>query len=211
MNTVNNNAAILGRINSLVAFFPGLSAQEKSDIQNVLLYAQSFASQTYDFERSWHSWMHYYRNRLEARGFQLQSLVTGDSEIISSVDDLARATFRVHGASASAQLADLVRRSVAAMGINRIVTAYFEGGIDSGNLGSFQIVPCEKTPSGDLTVLLCGLHLSVDGYSAERRRLVFHFKGGSYRCDPGVYAAHRKSVSDYLRNNPEAYFKNITL
>jgi hypothetical protein len=211
MGTVDSNAAIIGNINSLVAFVPGMSEQERTDVLNVLLYAQLFASHSRDLEKDWHGWMHVYRNRLVARSFQRKSIIAGNSEVLSSVDDVVQATFKVIGPSASGQLIDLVRRSFDAMGIKQIAKAFFDGDVESGQLGSFQIVPCEKTASGEVSVLLCGLHLSSDDYSQGRQRLIFHFKGGSYSFDNAAYATHRDSVSDYLRNKANATVMHVKI
>lgn len=211
MGTADSNAAIIGNSNSLVAFVPGMSEQEQADLLNVLLYAQSFASHSRDLKSDWHGWMHVYRSRLAARSFKRISIIAGDSEVLGNADDLVQATFKVIGSSANGRLIDLVRRSFEVMGIHQIANAFFDGNIESGQLGSFQIVPCEKTASGEVSVLLCGLHLTSDAYSQGRRRLIFHFKGGSYRFDNHAYAAHRDSVSDYLRNKANATVMHVKL
>ena len=63
MNADTGNAAYLGTIPSMVAFLPGLSSEERTDIQNVLLDAQLFAGRQFDFKTQWGTWMHYYRPR----------------------------------------------------------------------------------------------------------------------------------------------------
>lgn len=95
MSADTENAAYLGNIPSMVAFLPGLASEERTDIQNVLLDAQLFAGRQFDFKTQWGSWMHYYRSRLKTRGIQQKGLVLGDSLVVSSVDDLLEATFKV--------------------------------------------------------------------------------------------------------------------
>ncbi|WP_432718816.1 hypothetical protein QQL38_22675 [Pseudomonas syringae] len=198
MNADTGNAAYLGTIPSMVAFLPGLSSEERTDIQNVLLDAQLFAGRQFDFKTQWGTWMHYYRSRLKARGIQQKGVVLGDSLVVSSVDDLLQATFKVSHPADRKRLGGMVQRAVAAMGVGQAAESYFQSGFDQGRLGSFQIVPCEKYEPGRMLLLLCSLHLSVDDHAPGRRRLLFHFKGGRYIFDSKVYAAHRDEVMRYL-------------
>jgi hypothetical protein len=211
MDRMDGNATLLGSRNSVVAFVPGVSAQERADIEDVLLHAQLFASHSHDKNEYWSSWIHVYRTRLEARGFQRKSVITGDSELLSSVDDLFQATFKIVGSAASRPLVDLVRGSFHNLGVSQIAEAFFDGNIASTRLGSFQIIPCEKSASGAISLLLCGLQLGSDGYTGGQRRLIFHFKGGVYQFDREAYAAHRASVSAYLHGKADAYVKRIQI
>lgn len=198
MSADTGNAAYLGTIPSMVAFLPRLASEERTDIQNVLLDAQLFADRQFDFKAQWGSWMHYYRSRLKARGIQQKGVVLGDSLVVSSADDLLDATFKVSHPADRKRLGGLVQRAVAALGVNQAAESYFQNGFDQGRLGSFQVVPCEKYEPDRVLLLLCSLHLSVDEYAAGSRRLLFHFKGGSYTFDSKAYAAHRDEVMDYL-------------
>ncbi|RMR10675.1 hypothetical protein ALP17_00331 [Pseudomonas savastanoi] len=198
MNAEAGNAAYLGDIPSMVAFLPGLSSEERTDIQDILLDAQLFAGRQFDFKTQWNSWMHYYRSRLKARGIQQRGLVLGDSLVVSNVDDLLQATFNVSNPADRERVGSLVQRAVKAMGVNQAAESYFQNGFDQGRLGSFQVVPCEKYEHDRILLLLCSLHLSVDERAAGSRRLLFHFKGGSYTFDSKRYATHRDDVMRYL-------------
>ncbi len=209
MDRIEGNAAWLGSGNSWVGFVPGVAQQEREDIQDVLLYANLFASQFYTRKNDWHSWMHVYLGRLMARGFQRKSIIVGDSELLSSVDDLDRATFKVIGSSASRQLVELVRESFDGLGINQMADAFFRGNLVPGYLGSFEVVPCEKTVSGEVSVLLCSMLLSAEYSQGSQRRLILHFKGGGCTFDSEAYAQHRDAVSDYLSNKTRPPTRNI--
>ena len=211
MSENEGNGARLGNIPSLVTFELGLEGQDRADIQDMLLDAQLFASHVYDFERQWTGWMHYYRSRLQSRGLARKSLILDDSLVVSSTEDLIRATFRITGTAGHEQLGALVRRSFDAMGVYRAAHAYFQHGFDQGQFGSFQIVPCARSAPGQSLMLLCGLHLSVDGYSAGGRRLLFYFKGGGYTFDSKVYAPHREDVARYLKSKTNAFIQNVTI
>jgi hypothetical protein len=211
MTANEGSAARLGDISSLVAFGPGMPEQERADIQNLLLDAQLFASHVYDFKSQWTTWMHYYRNRLQARGLRRKSLVMDDSLLISSTEDLMQATFRITGTEGREQLGQLVRRSFDAMGVYEAAEAYFQQGYDQGRLGSFQIVPCARFEPDQSLLLLCGLHLNTDGFSAGGRRLLFYFKGGSYVFDGKAYAAYREDVSRYLATKANALIQGVQI
>ncbi|MCF5164884.1 hypothetical protein GIW45_12585 [Pseudomonas congelans] len=211
MNADTDNAAYLGNIPSMVAFLPGLASEERTDIQNLLLDAQLFAGRQFDFNTQWGSWMHYYRSRLETRGIQQKGVVLGDSLVVSSVDDLLQATFKVSHPADRKLLGGLVQRAVAAMGVNQAAEAYFQNGFDEGRLGSFQVVPCENYEPGRMLLLLCSLHLSVDDHAPGTRRLLFHFKGGSYIFDSTTYATHRDEVIRYLDGRAQGLVRSASI
>ncbi|MFA0996269.1 MULTISPECIES: hypothetical protein [Pseudomonas syringae group] len=211
MSSDTGNAAYLGNIQSMVAFLPGLSSEERTDLQDVLLDAQLFAGEQYDFKTQWSSWIHYYRSRLKARGIQQKGVILGDSLVLSSVDDLLQATFKVSNSADRERLGGMVQRAVSAMGVNQAAQIYFQNGLDQGLLGSFQVVPCEKYEPDRTLLLLCSLHLSVDNHAVGSRRLLFHFKGGSYTFDRTVYAAHRNDVARYLDGKAQSMVRSASI
>jgi hypothetical protein len=211
MDVTEVTAVRLGDINSLATFAPGLTVQERTDIQDVLLDAQLFASHLHDFEQQWMSWMHYYRHCLSTRGLKLKSLVLDDSLVVSSTEDLMQATFRITGSTGREQLGELVRRSFKATGVYDAADAYFKRGGDQARLGSFQVVPCVRSRGDEILLLLCGLHLNADEYSAGGRRLLFYFKGGAYVFDSAVYAPYRADVTRYLKSKTNAFITDVNI
>lgn len=112
--------------------------------------------------------MHYYRSRLKARGMQQKGVILGDSLVVSNVDDLLHATFKVSNPADRERLGGMMQRAFSAMGVNKAAEFYFQNGFDQGRLGSFQVVPCEKYEPNRTLLLLCSLHLSVDDYAPVR-------------------------------------------
>ncbi|WP_024420037.1 hypothetical protein, partial [Pseudomonas avellanae] len=139
MSTDTDNAAYLGNIPSMVAFLPGLSSEERTDLQDVLLDAQLFAGKQFDFKTQWSSWMHYYRSRLKARGMQQKGVILGDSLVVSNVDDLLQATFKVSNSADRERLGGMMQRAFSAMGVNKAAEFYFQNGFDQGRLGSVPV------------------------------------------------------------------------
>ncbi|MCF5707934.1 hypothetical protein GIV19_11585 [Pseudomonas syringae] len=206
-----SNAAYLGASSSLVAFLPGLSVQAREDIQDVLLDAQLFADRLNDFDTQWSNWMHYYRRRLSSRGLCQTGLVVGDSMVVSSIDDLLEASFKIAGSTGRQPLGGMVQRAFGALGIREAVESYFQHGIDQGRLGSFQIVPCEHYDSNRVLMVLCSLRLTVDERSAGGRRLLFFFKGGSYLFDLHAYGACRDDVKRYLNGKAQSLIRELVI
>jgi len=208
MHSMTSNASYLGNVPSMAVFLPGLSIQERSDIQDLLLAAQLFADRQFDFRAQWSSWIHYYRKRLAAHGLQEAGLVLGDSLVVSSAQDLKAATFRVSGQD---DLAEMVGRSFTAMGAYQAAEAFFQRGFDQGRLGSFQVAPCKQQGSDAIQLLLCSMHLSADRYSAGTPRLLFHFKGGTYLFSNKTYQAHRETVARYLDGKAQGLIRSVTV
>lgn len=201
----------LGELDNHVAFFPGVPLAHRENIQDALLYAHLRASSTADFQHSWHDWISRYRAHLERLGFQPHGVVSGHSEMISSVDDLRLASFRIDNVSVRARLAERVRDCFAASGVMQLAEQFFAGASLSAQNGSFQIMPCEMTDSGELMTLLCSLRLNDDTHSAGARRLIFYFKGNAYRFDPDLYAPHRQAVLSYLQGKTRAFITRVDL
>ncbi|MBD8492754.1 hypothetical protein IFR09_08855 [Pseudomonas syringae] len=204
----------VGRVSdadTLVAFFPGVPAAQRDDIQDALLYAHLFASHQHDVQQQWHGWMHYYRDRLGKSGFKQQSLVVKDSVLLGSRDDIETASFRILGTAASDRIRELVRSAVAHLGIRQMALAYFDSGLWSAQAGSFQVVPCEMADTGQVAILLCALRVSTDQDSPQARRLIMHFKGGSYFFVPEAYDLQRQAIRDYLAGKANAVIRQIQL
>lgn len=216
MNRDKPNSVMGG--SNLVLFAPGISRQEKDDILDLLLYADYFASQAYRRQEFWKSWMDYYRNRLVRYGSTLKSQITKPPMVISDSHELDRATFAIVGSQGSVALADLVQTSFRALRVDQYARAFFESGRGAGNLGSFQIVPCEKTATGEVLILLCGLHISANTVTdifgpreRTQRGMVLRLVGGTYAFKPDVYAPHREMIRSRLVANAIRSVQNLEL
>lgn len=202
----------LGDIDSLLAFFPGVAQSHREDIQDALLYAQQRAGHRYDFQSQWHSWIHAYRQHLERKGFQPRGLVTGDSLVIGSADDLDRASFRIANPQVREHLAAQVRDAFSRLGVQQLASGFFRSEhLAAVRLGSFQVMPCVQTDSAGLMTLLCSLRLNIDDYAAGGKRLILHFKGNAYHFNAQLFAARREEVRSYLRGKSNAFITRLEL
>lgn len=207
-----DSVARLGDIDNLVAFFPGVAQPHRESIAHALLYAQLRAGHLYDFQSQWNSWIHNYREHLQAVGFVPHGMVTGDSLVIGGIEDLDLARFTIANAQVSARLARHVQEAFSSLGVASLAADFFQGQhLASVRLGSFQVMPCMQAEEGGLMTLLCSLRLSVDEHSAGSRRLILHFKGGAYDFAPQAFAARSEAVQRYLLGKSQAFITALEL
>lgn len=204
--------AQVGDIDSRVIFFPGVARQHREDIQDALLFAQLRAGHLYDFQAQWNSWIHNYRQHLVATGFKLRGVVTDNSLVIGRAEDLDRASFKINNPQVRERLAEQVRNMFSKLEIKQVAGRFFQDEYLSGvRLGSFQVMPCVQTDSGELMTLLCSLRLNVDDYAASGKRLILHFKGGAYHFAAQAFAERREEVRRYLRGKSNAVITRLEL
>ena len=202
----------LGELESLVMFFPEITREYRQDIQDALLFAQLRASQPYDFQSQWHSWIERYRQLLQDLGFQSRGLVTGDSEVIGAVEDLDRAMFRITNPQIRNRLGQLVQDTFLRLGVRDRVVAFFQDESPSAvQSGSFQLMPCTLDAGQQVMTLLCSLRLNVDDHSAGSRRLILYFKGGAYGFEPQRFESRRAEVRAYLAGRSNAFITRVEL
>ncbi|MEB0079951.1 hypothetical protein QN386_06485 [Pseudomonas sp. CCI3.2] len=216
MITKKTHMAIAG--NNLVSFVAGMSVQEKEDILDLLLHADFFASQAYDQHVHWKSWLDYYRNRMVKHGCQLKSQILRAPVVITDSCELDRLTFKVVGTEGSAKLARLVQASFNAIRVNEYAQAFFRRGTGAGRIGSFQIVPCERTANGEIRVFLCALRINalavIDDswfWDNTHRDLVLHLVGGVYAFSTARYAPFREQIRTKLVQNSTRFIQDIEL
>lgn len=190
---------------NLMTFSPGMSAEEKGSILNVITVADMAASNTYDRDEFWSVWMHVYTQRLAAYGLQRTSFITPESRVLGHPDDWADELFQIVGSYGSGQLAQMVRRCFSAARLNRTVSAFFDHSAVAGKGRYLQLAPCEKTAAGEVVVLMCGVYLSfnTDAVHVGGKRVILHVKGGRYVLDRDVNQRRRDELARYLDNRLE--------
>lgn len=208
------NLAITG--GNLVSFAAGLSVEEKEDILDLLAYADFFASQAWNRQEYWTSWIGYYRNRLENRGCQLRSPIVKEPMVVSDTLELDRITYEIAGVEGSEQLARLVENTFQAMRINDFAQDFFTSNVGKGRLGAFQVVPCERNAAGEVLVLLCALHISANSqvtdlgfWTRSKQEMVLYIKGGVYSFSRDRYAPYREGIRAKLTENASRYIQDI--
>lgn len=204
--------------NNLVSFSAAMSSQEREDVLDLLLYADFFASQTYDRRVLWKSWLDYYRNRLVKYGCSLKCLIMREPVVITDPYDLDRLTFKIVGEEGSPELANLAQASFSAMRINQYAREFLEHGTGKGRAGGFQIVPCEKTADGEIEILLCAFQANAlevvdEGWfwDTSVRDLVFRVVGGAYAFSSDRYAPYRDEIRTKLTQGASRRIQDLEI
>jgi hypothetical protein len=199
------SSAVVANSN-LVSFVNGLSAQERDDVLDLLMYADFFATQSFRQTSQWTSWLGYYRQQLERSGCQLQSLLVSPPTVIKSRAQLQGVDIAVKGTIAADNLLGMVRRSLRTAALDQYAGHFFQAGTGDGSISAFQVVPCEKTSNAEIQILLCGLYASAHAEERNRgghrwtdRDMVIRLAGGVYVFNTQVYSEHRARIRSKLR------------
>lgn len=202
MNEITHNAVVADK--NLISF-SGVSLTQRADILDLLMYADFFATQARRRETDWISWMNYYRSQLVSSGCELKSTIRHSAKVINSARELDSISFGVTGSVRIGGLMDLARRSFRAAGLGNYARVFFESGSGTGQLSTFQVVPCESTATGDVSILICGLHASASavtedlgGNSWIARDIVVRLAGGVYNFNTQRYGLHRQRIQSRL-------------
>lgn len=216
MIDTRSSAALVG--NSLTSFYSGISDQERQDIKDCLLYAELYANEKFDRQQLWKSWMDRYQRELVKLGFTLTSFIVEIPIQIWTARDFDRVTFNAMGKVGSARLVELAHTSFKSMKASDHAKAFLGSWFSTGRSESFQVVPCEKLPNGELQVLVCGLNMTsrtvVKGgifWKDIYSEMIVRMNGGSFAFSRGVYAEHRKRVRAQLGDQARRYITEIEL
>ncbi|RMQ50565.1 hypothetical protein ALQ04_03832 [Pseudomonas cichorii] len=203
MKNQDFNALLVG--NTIVSFSPGVSAQSREDIADLLMYADFFASQSYRPGEFWTSWLNYYRSSLVSSGCKLTSQIVKEPMFITSAEQLDSISFEIAGSVHVENLVELARRSFKAVRLNQYARYFFQYGAGTGTVGNFQVVPCEEV-GGQIHILLCGVHARSTATSDSRggdswinREMIVRLGGGVYAFNSQVFASHRERIRTRLK------------
>jgi len=204
MNEFESSSVVAG--NNIVSFASEVTAADRADLLDLMMYADIYASQAYRREQNWISWMLYFRKQLEYSGCRFRSLIVKEPMVINSARELDDIGFSVKGNVRIGSLLELTRRSFKAARLSEYARHFFEYGSDSGFLSTFQVVPCENLAEDELSFLVCGLHASATVTSDDRggdwrvdREMVVRVAGGVYSLRRQDFSAHQGRIRARLR------------
>jgi len=197
-----NNAVIAG--NNLFSF-SRVPRQHRTDIQDLFMYADYRANQIWRPHSQWTSWINYYRSQLINSGCELKSQIVKPAMAINSARELDNISFGVTGTVRVGGLMDLARRSFRAARLSEHARHFFEYGVDSGYSSSFQVVPCIGTGADDVSIMICGLHVTANVDSDSRggdrqahREMIVRIAGGVYNFNGSAFAPYRSRIQSRL-------------
>lgn len=203
MIEAERNAAVAG--NNLFSF-SGVASHHRTDIMNMLMYADYYATQTWRPQSQWTSWINYYRNRLTSSGCNLKGHIVKPAMVINRASELDTISFEVVGSVRVSDLIALAQRSFRAARLNEYARHFFESGSGSGYTSAFQVVPCESVGPDEVSILVCALHASAtvasDGRGGDwrvNREMVVRLVGGVYSFSSEAYAPHRERIRSRLQ------------
>lgn len=201
---VDYSAVIAGT--HLIAF-PGLSAERKQDIIDLMMYADFYASQTWRREEQWTSWIQYYQAQLLTSGCKLRSAIVKPPMYITDASELDHVGIGITGTINVNNLLDLAQRSFKAARISQFARHFFEFGTASGSRSAFLMVPCERLDADDVSILLCGLHAKATINSESRggdwrtnREMLVRLSGGVYSFSQQAYSERREVIRRRLND-----------
>jgi hypothetical protein len=217
MSPAHSSAVLVGK--NLASFAAGMSAQDRQDIKDCLLYAELRANEKYDRQTLWASWMNRYQRELVKLGFVLNGiLVEGPPIRIWTARDFNRVTFRTLEQAGSRRLVELAQVSFEAMKTSAHAKMFLASWFSSGRSESFQVVPCEKTADGDVQVMVCGLNMITDVvvkgmffWKDIYPEMTIRINGGSFVLNPDAYAQHRERVRAQLGDDAQRYITELEL
>lgn len=203
---------------SVVSFYDGIDRQDRDDLFDCLLHADTFASQHFDPRKDYSNWLFRYRTRLEGRGWTLINPIKHTPHVIFQPADLGAATIAIIQSAGAKELADLTDAAWRSMQINHHADHFFSHSVRDGELARFQMVPCITDAGGTVLMLICAIRLtgSVDirdfeFWTQTRREMLLRISGGVYRFDRTVYGKYREDIRNQLVSSSDRAIKEFAL
>lgn len=200
--------AVIGE--SLVSLFAGIAQQDRDDVFDCLLKADSVAGKVSQRE-NFPYWVFRYGQSLEQRGFKKLSPIIHQPQVITQASELESVTFAVIDSAGSRALARQAVSSLQAVLKGGHARHFFQSNAQRSELARFQLLPCLAGHDNQLIMLVCSIQVTgyaeppdADFWGRSRREMVLRIIGGAYRFDRTVYArmrdAVRRELGDAARN-----------
>lgn len=212
-----DSAAVAG--NSIVSFVSGLSLQAREDVLNSTLLMQLAASKLYDKARQREEWFTFYTEGLAKLGWTLSQQEMQryhPSQNAFSVNDVALDI--IDAVAGGAAFSPIARRTFEALRKEPRALELFLGNSNSGHVGTFQIMPCTQSATGDVTMLMnC---MQVVRNSTSSNLLFFTFQSNDVQVfraaqtsvlNVQTYAQVRESVVTRLGQNAQRFLAHLQL
>ena len=181
----------------LASFTPQVSAQDRQDIQDCLLYAELAANDKYPGQVSKKVWFDYYQGRLIKAGFTLKAFIAPEPFRVASIQELLTMSHTVIGRVGYERLGQCVRETYRALALDRFAWEFFRGNVARGGQGILKCSPCERLASGETVVCL----LSVQYGTRVTEQALFLWSEFHHNLEivpgGGVYAFNRAVFQHY--------------
>lgn len=201
MTNVTTNAVIT--TDNLIAY-SSVPKHLKSDILDILIYADHFASQAFRPHSRWVSWTTHYRKQLQFAGCQLVNPFDQPPAVINNICELDDLSIRVRGLKGADGLEEMARRSFKAVRLKDLARHFFRYGTGSGFQSSFQVIPCTSVEEDNVSIVFCALHVSTEVTPGglfnleDDREMQVRLEGGLFNFSTQAYAENRQHIEKRL-------------
>lgn len=157
-----NSATVLD--NTLLAFFPGLSREDKQYIKNSLRWAQSRADLLYDSRLNPAQWFEYYSGTLWSTGWSLEHepvIVIDNNYTGNLVDSWSKALSTQVGRSKL----KLIKETFGSLQQDRTALDLLTS--SARQSGDFRFLPAQNNRSSELEMLLTNVRLFNSNWSSS--------------------------------------------
>ena len=206
---------------AIAAFTANVKGLSKQDVLDATLFAQLAADRNYDREHDTTNWYDYYKYVLGSIGFVLQSFSFQEYKTSGGTFTMDKVVIEILAAIATGGESLVIQETLNAFrGLagddGRIVL--FSQQSASSNSGSFQVYPCDQSPTGEVSMAMGAFHFQADHH--ETRFLFFGWSSASAHIYKGaqstvlnqnVYARVRSDVSAKLGDNAVNLVASIDL
>ncbi|HEX8595476.1 MAG TPA: hypothetical protein VF682_19705 [Pseudomonas sp.] len=196
--------------NNLVSFTPDIGSLERADIQDCLLYAH-IAAQSHNREQNWVEWVDTFQQTLDECGFIRQNAIDRRSAKFKKREQFQKEASDLIRQVTSPQLAQTAESSLDTMFNSGHAKTFFSSWFSAGRSDSMQIIPCQLSSPGRVSVVVCGLQMTTRTLPKAWWQLfsvlpqwpldyemTLLLKGSHFSFDATRYAPHRKSVQKEL-------------
>lgn len=212
MTDARSDKVLVGQ--SLVSFSFDMSENERNDILDCLNYCETRADRKYDRHGGWKKWINRYQAGLYNNGFKLSGALDSNTVQVSHIREVPEVLRTAIQTSGHPRLAALGHATLERMLGSSHAQSFFQRWFSAGLTESLQVVPCQRAPSGDIEVLICGVRLvteRIEGawFQAPHSSMMISVDGGAYLFNEQAYGPYREKVESALVRYTRIYFDSL--
>ena len=212
-----DSAVVAG--DSLLSFVAGLTCQAREDVLNSTLLMQLAANKRFDKAIQREEWFNVYVDGLGKLGWTLshnELLRFHPSQQSFSMNDVIIDI--IEGVAGGSTFSPIARRTLESLRKQPHALELFMNHSNSGNVGTFQILPCSQNCAGDVTMLMNCVQLIRN--VSSNSFLFINFQNNDVRIfrssqtavlNVQAYGQVRNAVIEKLGRNASQFVANLNL
>lgn len=204
---------------SVVSFVAGVSQQNREDVLNSTLLMQLAANKAFNQATQRDQWFRFYTNGLQRLGWTVGGSALEEYQTHGqsfTLDEVALDI--ITDLSGGSEFAPVAQRSLDALRHQSQPLRLFEHCSSSGNVGTFQVLPCIQTPDGGVAMLMNCLQLVRNASNTHVLFLTFQrhevriFRSAQIAVlDEQVYSLARDAVLEKLGHGASQFLANLAI